>query len=184
MANQARTQIVLLMALLVTGTGTAEDYYLDSTDGSDGNTGTSPQLAWRTLEKVSSIVFEPGDTMFIKAGTRYRGQLKPQGSGNLVDGRPNAIVIDMYGEGGNPSVEAQGKYQAALYLYNVEYWEINNQGDQRQARRYAVYVYIDDFGRVASRETPATLTVYTGKSTNATGMHPGTCFENSHILTG
>jgi len=151
MNNRTRTLVVLLTILSFQGMGTAESYYLDSVGGRDGNPGTSPQEAWQTLEKVNSILFKPGDRICFKAGTRYRGQFKPKGSGNLVDGRPNSIVVDMYGEGERPRIEAQGKYQAALYLYNVEYWEINNltitnHGPQRKARRYGVYVHIENFG--------------------------------------
>ena len=146
-----RTLIVLLAALSFTGGSNAESYYLDSMTGCDSHPGISPELAWQTVDKVNSMVFKPGDRIYFKAGTHYQGQFKPKGSGNLVGGKPSSIVVDMYGEGEKPRIEAQGKYQAALYLYNVEYWEINNleitnQGERRQARRYGVYVHIENFG--------------------------------------
>ena len=146
-------KIVAILLLIYAGTESAfaVNYYVDSLHGHDSNSGGSPQQAWQTLDKVNSIVFQPADKIFFKAGTRYRGQFKPRGSGSLIHGRENAIVVDRYGEGKKPCIAAQGRYQAALYLYNVEYWEINNleitnQGEHRQAGRYGVYVHIDNFG--------------------------------------
>jgi len=146
---------IVLVAVLALSAGAesaiAETYYVDGVHGSDMSTGASAQAAWRTLDRVNSIVFQPGDRILFRAGTRYRGQLKPQGSGTQVDGKTDAIVVGMYGDGAKPRIEAAGEYQAALYLYNVECWEINNlevtnRGNQREASRYGVYVHIDDFG--------------------------------------
>jgi alpha-L-fucosidase len=144
--------VFVLWMCLFTWAAAAADYYVDSANGQDSQKGDSPQQAWKTLEKVNSMVFKPGDKILFKAGTCYKGQLRPQGSGNLIDGRANAIVIDMYGDGEKPCIEAQGKYQAALYLYNVEYWEITNleitnKGKKREINRYGVYVHIENFGK-------------------------------------
>jgi hypothetical protein len=151
MKESLKAVAVLLCILTCIETALATDYYVDAVNGRDSNPGTSSQQPWQTLEKVNSMVFKPGDRIFFKAGTCYQGQFKPKGSGTLVGGKPGSVVVDMYGEGEKPSIEAQGKYQAALYLYNVEYWEINNlaitnHGQQRKARRYGVYVHIENFG--------------------------------------
>ena len=36
-------------------------YYVDYSMGNDENEGTSESKAWKTLEKVNSQIFEPGD---------------------------------------------------------------------------------------------------------------------------
>jgi hypothetical protein len=80
------------------GGNTAVTYYLDSESGRDSNHGTSPENAWKSLKHVNEVIFNPGDRILLKAGTRYSGQLKPQGSGK--QGKP--IIVDMYGVGGKP----------------------------------------------------------------------------------
>jgi hypothetical protein len=97
-------------------------YYIDSKKGSDDNNGTSPEKAWKSLDRVNNVIFAPGDKILFKAGTNYKGQLKPQGSGK--DGSP--IVIDKYGQGGKPRIDGEGQVLDTLLLENVQYWEVNN----------------------------------------------------------
>ena len=138
---------LLPLSSLVRGT----TYYVNNIEGDDGNEGTLPQRAWKSLKKVNETIFKPGDRILFAANSRYAGQLKPQGCGALIDGEIHRIVIDMYGEGKKPRIDARGKYESALYLYNVEYWqvcnlEITNMGAERQAGRMGVYVHINNFG--------------------------------------
>jgi len=126
-------------------------FHVDSVTGDDSNNGLSPAKAWRSLKRVNSAIFEAGDKILFKAGSRYEGQLVPRGSGRLVDGKAKPIVIDKYGEGNKPRIDARGDFEAALYIHNVEYWEINNleltnKGPAPKARRKGVYVLIEDFG--------------------------------------
>lgn len=126
-------------------------YYVNSITGNDKNDGTSHGNAWKTLKNVNEKVFMPGDRILFAANSHYTGQLKPQGSGRLIDGKPCPIIIDMYGEGSKPCIDGEGKFDSTLYLYNVEYWEVNNleiinKGSERQPNRAGVYVHIKDFG--------------------------------------
>jgi hypothetical protein len=122
-------------------------YYVDSAGGNDGNAGTTRETAWRTLAPVNRTVFSAGDRILLKAGSRFAGRLSPQGSGN-----PQApIVVDMYGVGARPRIDAGGDYHAALLLQNQDYWEISNleltnQGFIRRAYRYGVRLRSWDFG--------------------------------------
>ncbi len=97
-------------------------YYADSEKGNDENSGTSQRKAWRTLRRVNSTVFAAGDKILFKAGTNYKGQLKPQGSGS----QSKPIIIDMYGDGNKPRIDGEGAVLDALLLENTEYWEVNN----------------------------------------------------------
>ncbi len=126
-------------------------FYIDSQTGDDGNEGRSPETAWASLTAVNRNSFEAGDTLLFKAGTVYKGQLKPRGSGSLTDGIPRPIVIDSYDEGERPRIDAEGRFESALYVHNVEYWEINNleltnTGSIPEAKRKGVYIHIEDFG--------------------------------------
>jgi hypothetical protein len=129
----------------------AETYYIDAVNGQDTSSGLSPGQAWQSLVKVNSQVFRPGDRILFKSGTRYAGQLAPQGSGRLVNDTPQFIAIDRYGEGARPRIDGQGKTRSTVYLYNVEYWqvrglEITNTGPTREPGRRGVTLHIKDFG--------------------------------------
>ena len=122
-------------------------YYLDEATGDDNNSGTAAAQAWKTLAKVNSGQYGPGDAILIKAGTRYTGQLAPKGSGEKV--RP--IIVDQYGEGPKPRIDAAGSYKEALLLRNQDYWQVNNleltnKGEQEQRYRYGVRVSAWDYG--------------------------------------
>lgn len=97
-------------------------YYVDYTKGNDGNAGDGPSSAWRTLDKVNSTTFQPGDQILFKAGQSWNGQLWPKGSG--AEGTP--IVIGQYGSGNKPVINGGGQTEGAVMLQNQEYWEITN----------------------------------------------------------
>src|SRR5208282_3857067 len=78
-------------------TAAATDYYVNSQSGDDSQSGTSPKLAWKSLAPVNAHVFQPGDRLWFKAGTRYTGQLVPHGSGILTNGQAVMIQIGKYG---------------------------------------------------------------------------------------
>ncbi|MBZ3900434.1 right-handed parallel beta-helix repeat-containing protein [Streptomyces scabiei] len=110
--------IVLIPAQRAFAAGTT--YYV-SASGSDSNAGTS-SAPWRSLTKVNSTTFQPGDVIRFEAGDSWTGQLWPKGSG--TEGAP--ITIDSYGVGAKPKIAGQGTVGDAVRLNNQEYWEIRN----------------------------------------------------------
>jgi hypothetical protein len=129
----------------------AEVYYVDSQTGDDTHDGSSPAQAWQSLKQVNAHLFLAGDQVLLKAGTHYTGQLKPQGSGKLVDDRPVPILLGMYGEGAKPRIDGEGAVLDTLLLRNVEFWEvrdleISNLGTNRQPGRTGVRIVTDGFG--------------------------------------
>ena len=98
-----------------------KSYHVDSLGGDDSNAGTSPDKAWKSLEKVNATTFQPGDRILLKSNSIWRGQLWPKGSG--ASGHP--IVVDMYGGGVKPVINGGGIADTVL-LKNQEYWEIEN----------------------------------------------------------
>ncbi len=129
----------------------AATYHVDSTTGADRNNGLAPGQAWKSLERVNRQVFKPGDVIRFKAGTRYTGQFKPQGSGQSIDGKTSPIVVGKYGEGPRPRFDGEGKFLETVLLRNIEYWEIEhlevtNLGRVRQPWQTGVRIVADGCG--------------------------------------
>jgi len=106
----------------------AESYYIDNENGNDQKNGNSITTAWKTLSRVNSEIFQPGDSILFKNGGKWKGILKPRGNGQ----KDNRIVIGAYGEGTTPIIDAEGKKKetdfmsAGIIIYNQEYWEIRD----------------------------------------------------------
>ncbi len=97
-------------------------YFVDSAGGRDENAGTSESTPWRSLDKVNSRIWERGDVILFKAGSRWIGRLSPQGSGSPQ----HPIRIDRYGAGPKPVLEGRGLEGGTVSLRNQECWEISN----------------------------------------------------------
>lgn len=124
-------------------------FYVDANNGNDSNSGLSPDSSWLSLDKVNASVFRTGDKILIKAGTSYRGQLNLKGSGT----QDQPIIVDMYGDGDKPLIEAEGNFSEALLLKNVEFWEVQNleltnDGPYREENRWGIRVLAEDFGEM------------------------------------
>ncbi len=76
----------------------ATNYYVDCNYGANGNPGTSPQQAWRTLLEVGISSFQPGDTINLLRDCTWNETLTPPSSGNSS----SLIKIDSYGNGRPP----------------------------------------------------------------------------------
>lgn len=99
------------------------DYHVDAINGDDSNDGLSTEAAWKSLAKVNATTFIPGSRILFKSGDVWVGQLYPKGSGNSQ----SSIVIDKYGGDTKPIIDGDGMTgTGVVYLYNQEYWEINN----------------------------------------------------------
>ncbi|MFG2087317.1 right-handed parallel beta-helix repeat-containing protein [Spirillospora sp. NPDC048824] len=156
-----RAAAVVMAAVLgatsaLTGTAAAQQergwwndgtrYYVDCGSGDDGAPGTSPGEAWKTLAKVNTVTFEPGDTISLRRGTTCGGTLEPKGSGTARA----PISLDAYGYGARPVINGGGA-RAAVFLHDVQGWEIRgleitNPGPDDGAPRIGIYVLLDDYG--------------------------------------
>ena len=94
---------ILLAIVVATGVASATTYYVDPA-GSNGNSGLSPQTAWRTLLKVGISTFQPGDVILFKRDAVWNEWLTPPSSGSAS----NVIKFDAYGNGRPP--EFTGHY--------------------------------------------------------------------------
>ncbi|HPS54048.1 MAG TPA: ADP-ribosylglycohydrolase family protein [Sedimentisphaerales bacterium] len=139
--------VIIILSILFSFSASAKTYYVDSVTGNDDNSGITIESAWKTIEKVNSLEFKPGDKILFKADSKYTGQLKPKGSGE----KGNPIIIDMYGQGNKPLIEGQGNVSPVLLIHNVQYFEVNNleitnTGTEPALWRQGVAVTITDFG--------------------------------------
>jgi parallel beta-helix repeat protein len=75
-------------------------YYVDATGGNDSNAGTAINSAWKTISKVNSFSFSPGDSILFKCGETWREQLTVPSSGSTG----NPITFGAYGSGANPII--------------------------------------------------------------------------------
>ncbi|PYI56616.1 right-handed parallel beta-helix repeat-containing protein [Paenibacillus flagellatus] len=92
-------------------------YYVSASAGDDANAGTSEQAPWKTLAKVSSVPFQPGDVILLKGGDVWTGEsLNVRGSGTASE----PIVLSSYGTG-RPKIS---HYGTALLLENVSGWTV------------------------------------------------------------
>lgn len=77
----------------------ATSYYV-SNAGNDGNDGKTEATAWKTISKVNSQTFSPGDVISFKRGDKWREMLTVTSSGNAA----SYIVYTSYGTGVNPQI--------------------------------------------------------------------------------
>jgi len=75
-------------------------YYVDATNGLDTNDGTCSDKAWKTLAKVNSSSFSPGNTIKFKRGEVWHEQLTIPSSGTVG----NPITFTSYGTGEKPII--------------------------------------------------------------------------------
>jgi hypothetical protein len=123
MGPKLMVAVSTVMMLLGSSVGLrGASYYLDSEHGEDKRDGTSPDNAWRSLERANRETFRPGDRILFHAGDTWDGIFDPKGSGS--ESQP--IVVDRYGDGTKPRLRGRGRVDVVLRLENQSYWEINN----------------------------------------------------------
>ena len=82
------------------GSASATTWYVDSEGGNDAAAGTSPETAWKTLERVNGARIAPGDRVLFKRGGLWRGTLRPA-SGE----KGSPVTYSWYGKGPKPILE-------------------------------------------------------------------------------
>jgi hypothetical protein len=85
-------------------TTTGRQFYVDNVSGSDSNSGTSSTAPWKSLGKVNSIAFQPGDAVNFKRGSVWTGNLQVKSSGTSS----SRITYQAYGTGTAPQIKNPG----------------------------------------------------------------------------
>lgn len=101
------------------GPGSAKMYYVNCSLGSNGD-GTLA-APWNNLNNANSQHLAAGDELQFARGTNCKGELIPRGSGTSSA----VVTIGAYGTGALPIIDG-GNNNYALYLNDVEYYQINN----------------------------------------------------------
>jgi parallel beta-helix repeat protein len=97
---KAKIGITILFLWLALPTLGATTYYVDSATGDDHNSGTSPDSAWRSMDRINKFSFAPGDVILLHRGEVWREELDFPSSGNASA----PITIDAYGSGNPPII--------------------------------------------------------------------------------
>lgn len=97
--------LLIVVLLLRSGAILGDDYYVNIQHGNDNNNG-SYSHPWKTLDKVNSVSFEPGDRIFLRRGQVWRESLIIRSSGM----KGNWIEYGAFGEGNNPLIKRTDTY--------------------------------------------------------------------------
>ena len=91
--NPTKTFFAFTVGILLNISAFATEYYVNVKTGNNKNDGTRPATAWKSLKKVNSKNFKPGDKILLATGQVFFGtiQLKQQ-----YGKRSNPIVISSY----------------------------------------------------------------------------------------
>ncbi len=92
-SNALKSQILNSANTVDTSKWSGKIYYV-SNDGSDSNSGTSPDKAWKTLSKVNSTTFSNGTAVLFARGDTWRGCLIARAG----------VTYSSYGTGEKPQI--------------------------------------------------------------------------------
>ena len=87
----------------------AQVYYVSSSQGNDQNDGLSIESPFKSIDKLNSMQFNPGDSIYFKSGDYWEGMFWLKGSGSFNE----PIVVDVYGGENRPVINGFG-YQASI----------------------------------------------------------------------
>ena len=140
--------LLALLPVACTSSLDHSNYYIDATAGSDSNAGTSPEKPWKTFAPLASLKLSPGDSLLLRRGSVFDSRLELSASGS-----PEArIVVDAYGEGDAPRINAPDSSLYAVRIRNSDWLtlqniEIVNTGSMPMARRTGVSVVCENYGQ-------------------------------------
>lgn len=152
-------------------------YYLDADGGSDSYDGRSPETAWATLDKASSVTFEPGDQIRLQCGDRFNGKLVFNDENGTAQ---DPILVGSYGSGNRPVIDAAG-YYAGIHIDGADYIEVRDiemtgdgvaqiDGSSNQ-KRYGIYINVADGITISNVYFH---TIYPYAATESEGVNPTT----------
>jgi parallel beta-helix repeat protein len=111
-----------LAVVALSSTVFATTYYIDSVNGNDGKPGSAPANAWKTLAKVSSYHFLPGDVILLNRGSIWYETLTMGSAG--TSGNP--IRVDAYGTGNPPVIDGRSRASYGVVLWSKPYVSLSN----------------------------------------------------------
>ena len=99
--------VILFLLVSIIGNINATHYYV-SPAGNNNNNGTSAAKPFKTLDKINSMSFLPGDIISLKGGAFFSGHLVIDDNGTSA----NPITLNAYGGDGRPTIKCLTKSKA------------------------------------------------------------------------
>jgi hypothetical protein len=118
--KQVRLVWFTALCVLFHAVSYANTYYLSSA-GNDSNSGLSVANAWKTISKLNTIDFEPGDSVLFEGGSVFTGNLLLEAEDAGTPSSP--IFISSYGAG-RAIISAGNSY--GIKAYNCAGFRISN----------------------------------------------------------
>lgn len=117
---------------------TGRTYFFDASSGNDGNDGLSEETPLRSIGKLNSMTFNPGDHIYFKRGQTWSGtKLEVPSSGSAK----YPIVFGSYGEGEFPIITVEGTDQDTAFLIAGRDYVIVREVDLRGGLMASLSVY-------------------------------------------
>ncbi|MBO5563226.1 MAG: hypothetical protein J5939_05900, partial [Bacteroidales bacterium] len=115
-------KIVLLTSLLLLTAGlhAQQKTYYVSPSGNDAASGLSVKDAWKSIDKINSVTFQPGDKILLESGKTFPGQMVLKGSGTPE----NPILLSSFGGPERPVIDMGREDGNAITLTDASGWEI------------------------------------------------------------
>jgi parallel beta-helix repeat protein len=155
--HSSRILLSFVFFIFFSFTVNATVYYV-STSGSDSNTGTSTDKPWKTLAKVNSFSFNPGDQILFKRGEEWNGTITVKASG--VSGSP--ITYGAYGTGAKPKIYGSEKItgwtQHSGNIYKASFSKNINQLFVNEARVRPARWPNSDYANIDSKNSSVSFT--------------------------
>lgn len=164
--------VVFVCAICFFTEAFSRNYYL-SNIGNDRAHGLSSSASWKTLNRLSKLKLQPGDTVFLKRGDMFIGSVSLNHSGT----KEKPIVITAYGQGANPILSGAEQINNWKPLANNQYeatiskrvYDLYNNDDLYTPSRYPNTGYITiDSGYHKDSIGATALTQAAGYWNNAT----------------
>ncbi|WP_068546818.1 right-handed parallel beta-helix repeat-containing protein [Thalassotalea crassostreae] len=105
----------------------ATDYYVNPALGKDANNGTSPEQAFKSLNKVNKLKLKPGDKLLFASGKAWWGQLTLKNLNGNID---KPIIVSTYdaddtNKGKRAIINAAG-FAAGITILNSRHVQVSN----------------------------------------------------------
>lgn len=132
MYNNVLKRFLFLMFCMLSSTYLqATNYYISSSEGNDNHSGKTEELPFKTLQKINTLRFKSGDTLFFKSGDLFRGSLEIN-----EPGKPGRnIVLTSYGKGNKPVFSGAEKMTG---------WNKNSNYDEVNWEKPVYALFVDD----------------------------------------
>jgi hypothetical protein len=151
----------ILLIFFCTNVG-AQSYYVNNLLGNDFNSGYTPNKAWESLKKVSSVSFKPGDVIYLRRSQIWNETLIVSSSGT----EEFPITYSSYGAGDNPIIKTSDTFsdwQLEVSKGGIKIWKGRYIGHKnhwsaiRDTNRVPVYFGYKTKGRKKHLSAPVYL---------------------------